>query len=266
MKAQYESRARFYLPRRTYTLVRVDGKTFHSYTRGLERPFDSGLMADMDGTARTLCENVSGCAFAYVQSDEISLLLTDFGAASTEAWFDGNVQKIASITASLATAAFNRARLERRIREAEYLRPGRGLEPEDLLAAPEANFDARVFTIPDPVEVENYFLWRQQDATRNSIFMAAQAVYSHAELLGKSTDRMQEMLWQKGSNWNDYPDGCKRGRVVVKKARQGIVEYTHRRTGAVQTAEVERMVWEVEAPPVFTRERTYLSALIPRYS
>ncbi|HZO90082.1 MAG TPA: hypothetical protein VFB38_17265 [Chthonomonadaceae bacterium] len=95
--------------------------------------------------------------------------------------------------------------------------------------------------------------------------MAAQAAYPHAELQSKSADQMQEMFWQKGINWNDYPAGCKRGRTVVKKTRRVTVEYTHRQTGERQTVEVERAFWEVEAPPVFTQNRAYLAERIPRY-
>lgn len=247
MKAQYEARSQTLLPRRTYTLIRIDGKTFHTYTRGLERPYDTALMEDMDATAQALCEELSGVALAYVQSDEISLLLTDFASEQTQAWFDGNVQKICSLSASIATAAFNLAR---------YRRLG--------LTSKYACFDARAFTIPDPVEVENYFIWRQQDATRNSICMAARAHYSHKQVDGKSADVMQEMLWQKGVNWNDYPAGFKRGRVVVRRSRSESVTFTHRQTGETKQTEVERFCWQIEEPPVFTRERQFLRALIPK--
>ncbi|MCW3096455.1 MAG: hypothetical protein JWL77_2073 [Chthonomonadaceae bacterium] len=260
MKADYERRTRVLLPRRTYTIVRVDGKAFHQYTKDLVRPFDFELMADMDTTAIALCREISGCAFAYVQSDEISLLLTDFSSAASEAWFDGNLQKIVSITASIATAAFNRARLVRAL--------GRTLEAApsaaEWAAFPMAQFDSRAFTIPDVSEVANYFLWRQQDATRNSIGMATRAEYPHEAVDGKSTDAMQEMLWQRGINWNDYPDACKRGRIIVRQTRSETVTYLHKRTGEEQTAEVERNLWQSEAPPVFSRDRDYLAARIPR--
>ena len=246
MKSQYEDRYRFSLPRRTYTIVRVDGKAFHSYCRGLTRPFDLDLMNDMDETAVALCAEMQGAEFAYVQSDEISVLLTDFGKNDTEAWFDGNLQKITSIAASCATAGFN------------LRRPG---------AARLAMFDARAFTIPDPVEVENYFIWRQQDATRNSIAMAAQAQFSHTQLHGVDSAGMQEMLWkQKGINWNDYPDGCKRGRTVVREVYTADVTYLDKRTQTERVAEnVTRSRWVPTEPPVFTREREWLSSRIPRY-
>ena len=221
MKGQYENRTRFMLPRRTYSIVRVDGKAFHTFTRKMERPFDRDLMTIMDATAQFMCSEMQGAKLAYVQSDEISVLLTDFETITTDAWFDGNVQKIASLSASLATSEFNRM--------AEWGKP--------------AYFDARVFTIPDCIEVENYFIWRQQDATRNSIQMASQANFSPKRLHGKSCDECQEMLWaEKGINWNYYPARCKRGAVVARKEE----------------------AWMIDAePPVFTQDRQYLQALIP---
>lgn len=220
MKRQYEDRTRYFLPRRTYTIVRVDGKAFHSFTRGCDRPFDTRLMAAMDGAALDLCSAMQGAGFAYVQSDEISVLLTDFERTATDAWFDGNLQKIVSVAASIATARFN-ARWR---------------------GETSAMFDARAFTIPDPVEVENYFVWRQQDATRNSIQMVAHVLYSDRELHGKNVNEQQEMIFARGINWNDYPVRCKRGRVIA-----------YRETS-----------WVCEDPPVFTQERAYLTALVPR--
>src|SRR3972149_696143 len=143
MKIQYENRTRYYLPRRTCTIVRVDGKAFHHILRNAERPYDKEVMATMDRVAETLLEEMQGARFAFVQSDEISVLLTDFDSIKTEAWFDGNLQKIVSISASIASAWWN------------YHFMG---EP--------AYFDSRAFTIPDPSEVENYFISRQKDAER----------------------------------------------------------------------------------------------------
>lgn len=235
MKSQYENRTRSYLPRRTYTIIRVDGKAFHTFTKGMKKPFDTELMDVMDKTAVALCEQIQGARLAYVQSDEISILLTDFEAPTTQAWFDGNVQKMSSIAASIATARFNFA--------GKYSLP--------------AMFDARVFTIPDPVEVENYFIWRQQDATRNSIQMAARALYSHNECNTKNTSELQDMMMEKGVNWNDYTSRQKRGSVIMKKE---LLE-----TNMVGI-EVLRSYWSTdEETPIFTQDRAYLSNLIPKY-
>jgi tRNA(His) 5'-end guanylyltransferase len=222
MKQQYEDRTRFSLPRRTYTIIRVDGKSFHTFTRHCEKPFDSCLANSIDEAATALCEEAQGISFAYAQSDEVSFLLTDFALPTTDAWFDGNIQKIVSISSAVMTAEFNKSYRWRFL----------------------AFFDARVFTIPDPVEVENYFIWRQQDATRNSIQSVAQSKFSQKQLHGKKTSEMQEMLFQEhGINWDALEPYWKRGRCVVKD-EQG---------------------WSVDREiPIFTQRREYLSSRIPR--
>lgn len=254
MKRDYEARTRYFLPRRTYTLLRVDGKAFHTYTRGSARPFDLDLMADMDAAALALCQNIEGARLAFVQSDEISLLMTDFAgdASQTEAWFDGNLQKICSLSAALATAHFNRA---------SFLR----LPPEAVSAAPVATFDSRVWTIPQRIEVYHYFLWRQQDATKNAVSMTAQAHFPHLALQGKSSSEMQEMLWlEKGVHFNDQPIGFKRGRVVERISVTQDKEYTDKRTGEVQIAEnVTRHLWQVTDPPIFSKDTDWLLSRIP---
>ena len=257
MKGHYEDRTRFLLPRRTYTILRIDGKAFHSYTKDCARPFDAPLMEDMDLTAVALCRQIEGAQIAYVQSDEISLLLTDFADSQTQAWFDGNLQKLVSISASIATAQFNSCRWQR-------LLDAQGVA--DLRGGPTAHFDSRAFTVPDPAEVENYFIWRQQDATRNSVSMTAQAHLPHERLQGKTSDEMQEMLWQEcGINWNDMPGGFKRGRCVVRATVVEDKEYLDKRTGETRTAVgVERRVWQSVTPPVFTRERAWLQGHIPQ--
>ncbi|MFE7170734.1 tRNA(His) guanylyltransferase Thg1 family protein [Streptomyces sp. NPDC057616] len=239
---RHEAAYRTVLPRRTYTVVRVDGRSFSSYLRGAEKPFDEAFMGDMDATAAALCAEITGTVFAYAQSDEISLLVTDFASAQTEPWFGGVAAKWLSVSASLATAVLN----ERR--------PGR-----------RALFDARVFTLADPVEVANYFLWRQRDAVRNSISMAAQAHFSHRRLDGVSTNGMQELLWSEaGVNWNDYPDGCKRGRVTVRRTGERPVEYVDGRTREQVRTTAIRSWWETTPAPRFTTEPgAWLAATIP---
>ncbi len=235
----YERITKTTLPRRTYTIIRADGRAFHTYLKGAAKPFDFDFMTDMDHVAKALCEEVSGTAFAYTQSDEISLLLTDFASPGTQPWFGGEVQKIVSTVAATATMAL----CERR--------PGRP-----------ATFDARVFTIADPVEVANYFIWRQRDAVRNSISMAAQAQFSHKSLHGVNTGQMQERLWaEKGINWNDYPAGAKRGRVVVKEGGEREVTFTHKRTNEEQTVTAFRTWWEAQDAPHFTIPGLFASTI-----
>lgn len=237
----YEQPTRYVLPRRTYSILRCDGRAFHAYLRGAAKPFDQAFMADMDEVMRTLCEEITGAVLGYAQSDEISVLYTDFGSTGTEPWFGGVLTKQATIAASLATAILN----ERR--------PGRAL------------FDARVFTLSDPVEVANYLLWRQRDATRNSISMAAQSVFSHKRLHGLNGGQMQELLFtEHGINWNDYPDGCKRGRIAIRRTGEREVTYTDKRTQEQHTTLALRSWWDVEPAPRFTAEPGgFLAETIP---
>ena len=232
IRNNYEDRFRFMLPRRTYTIIRLDGKSFHNYTRNCEKPFDYNLIADLDSATCLILDDIQGSVFAFNQSDEISILVTDFKNINTEAWFDGNVQKIVSVSASMLTAKFNEiVRTLHRVYNNSF-----------------AYFDSRVFIIPDAVEVENYFIWRQKDAVRNSINAAAGCYFSDKELEGKSCEERQEMLFQKGINWNDYPDNAKRGRIIK---RNNLVSST------CTTRE-----WYSFDPPVFTQDRTYLQELI----
>lgn len=239
---RHEAAFRTVLPSRTYTVIRVDIRAAHSLLRGAAKPFDEVFMEDMDAVAEALCAEISGAVMAFTQSDEISVLVTDFGSAGSQAWFGGVLAKQVSIAASLATAVLN----ERR--------PGR-----------RALFDARVFTLADPVEVANYFLWRQRDAVRNSISMAAQARFSHRQLHGVNTGRMQELLWSEhGINWNDYPDGCKRGRVTVRKHAEKEIVYQDKRSHEFVTTTVVRSWWETSGAPHFTTEPDgWLAQTIP---
>ena len=263
IKKYYKDRFRYHLPRRTYTIIRIDGKAFHTYTRGLNRPFDDGLIEDMDETTAYLCKNIQGVKFGYVQSDEISLLLTDFDDISTDAWFDGNLQKMCSVAASLATAKFNQLRMMRYVKEKHDsgITNITYLFMENLSKIKQAEFDARVFQIPSSIEVENYFIWRQQDATRNSISSVAQSMYSPKELHGKKTDEMQEMIFQKGTNWNDFSPRKKRGGFVTKilmingKPKQENQE--------IFIEDVVRNKWLGIDCPIFTQDREFLRSRIP---
>lgn len=243
---RYEAATRFLLPPRTYTVVRVDGKTFHSFTRHCDRPFDYTLMDAMAVTATRLIDMLHGGVLAYVQSDEISVVLQDFATHSTQPWMGGVVQKQASIAASIATAAFNAA----------YTHPD-GVT---------AMFDGRVYTLPSKVEVMNYLVWRQQDATRNAVNMAARSCFSDKRLHKMKTAARQELLFtEAGVNFNDYPTRAKRGVVVRKESFVGPVTYTRADTGQVVTTyDVEQTRWVPDTEiPIFTQDRPYLDALIP---
>jgi tRNA(His) 5'-end guanylyltransferase len=232
MKASYEDRTRILLPRRTFYIIRIDGKAFHTYAKGCKKPFDDELIFAMDETTKFLCSQIQGAKFGFVQSDEISLVLTDFDDIATNAWFDGNLQKITSISASLATAKFNEIRKQQGI---------------DKLAF----FDSRVFTIADREEVKNYMIWRQNDCVRNSISMVAQSLYSHKQLNGVNTSQMQELIFKKGINWNDFPVRQKRGGFIDK--------ISYLKDGA------KRNRWDVVEPPTFTQDRKFLNKRLPKY-
>lgn len=256
MKEQYEHRTRYFLPRRTFTILRLDGKAFHTYTRGLKKPFDTGLYKDMDNAIIEMLPQLQGAVFAYTQSDEISVLLTDFATPSTDAWFDGNLQKMVSVSASIMTAEFNKLIYQRRMFTFACC---------DCLNTPTAYFDSRAFTIPDRVEVMNYFRWRQQDCIRNSVSMVAQSKFSHKELNGKSQSDMHEMLHGIGVNWaTDYTDGEKNGRVILKEKFITPVP-TPPNAPFKDDTMLERSRWASHGAWVFTKDEGKLLEMIPQY-
>lgn len=221
MKAYYEDRTRSYLPRRTYSILRLDGKGFHQYTKriGAAKPYDVNLMSRMDLTAKFLCANIQGAKLGYVQSDEISILLTDFDGIQTQAWFDGNIQKITSVAASMATGFFNSISAGTfGSKPYDNVAKYQSMDVNDWILQADSElafFDARVFTIPDKVEVYNYFAWRIKDWEANSLQMLARSHYSHAELHGKGHDELHELIHKAGDNWAKQPDEIKRGRVCT---------------------------------------------------
>ena len=217
MKEFYEQVPKTRLVRRMPVAIRIDGKAFHTFTRGFQKPFDQVLGDSMVKTMEYLCKNIQGCVFGYTQSDEITLILIDYQTLDTCAWFDYEVQKMCSIAASMATIAFNKYFYE----NAYQVRPDSVRLPDHeeakykgilyKAAKKGAMFDARVFNIPKE-EVTNLIYWRQLDATRNSIQMVGQANFSHKELQGCSCNVIQDMLHEhRGINWNDYETRWKRG-------------------------------------------------------
>jgi tRNA(His) 5'-end guanylyltransferase len=216
MKENYEKIPRTRLMRRTPVAIRIDGKAFHTFTRGFQKPFDKVLGNAMVRTMEYLCKNIQGCVFGYTQSDEITLLLIDYKQLNSDAWFDYQVQKMCSIAASMATLAFNTF-FENEVNKFYYnhVKPGDPLvEYYQVYRDAQykgAMFDARCFNIPKE-EATNLIYWRQLDAARNSVQMVGQANFSHNELQNKSCNMIQDMLHeQRGINWNDYPTRWKRG-------------------------------------------------------
>ena len=271
MKEFYEQVPKTKLVRRMPVAIRIDGKAFHTFTKGFQKPFDDFLIKSMQETTKYLCENIQGCVLGYTQSDEITLILVDYKTLETSAWFDYEVQKMCSVSASIATMAFNRAfeKITRDFRRRVNNCFTCTTEEDKLVTAYEkaiekgAMFDARVFNIPKE-EVTNLIYWRQLDATRNSIQMVGQANFSHNELHGKSCNKIQDMLLtEKDINWNDFLTHKKRGSCCVKSDTT-ITGTTVLENGEVETTTIERPHWYIDTEiPIFKGEdRSYIDKLI----
>lgn len=266
MKNNYENISRYYLTRRMPIITRIDGKSFHTFTKGFKKPFDDILIKTMQDTMKYLCENIQGCVLGYTQSDEISLVLVDYAELTTDAWFGNNLQKMCSISASMATLAFNKAFTRNISKQSKRLytehlekNDASYIEALEIAMNKGAMFDSRVFTIPKE-EVCNYMLWRQQDATRNSILSVGQANFSHKDLHGKSCNNIQDMLMtQKGINWNDYATTLKRGSCCIK-VDDGLTAYDE--VGNI-CGYTQRSKWVIDDEiPIFSQDRNYIERLI----
>lgn len=266
MKEFYEGISKTKLMRRCPVMLRIDGKAFHTFTRGFQKPFDEVLIKTMQETTQYLCENIQGCVLGYTQSDEITLVLIDYQKFETSAWFDYEVQKIVSIAASMATMAFNKFFIinARDFIDKTYETRDAKLitDNDDYMTTLQeavykgAMFDCRAFNIPKE-EVTNCVYWRQLDASRNSIQMVGQANFSHKELHKKTCNNIQDMLMeQKGINWNDFPTYQKRGSCVIKEEYQS--EDTNKDGTSVRTR------WIIDKDiPIFKGEgRDYIEKLI----
>lgn len=258
---QYENCYRLYLPRRQAVCIRIDGRSFHTFTKGFARPYDIVFAHAMWETTKQLCENISGARIAFQQSDEISIVLTDYDSINTEPWFGNNLQKIVSISAAMATSFFNKAFSE--AIEDEYLdwytECNNVIESEQTkLLTIHSNayktklavFDSRIFILPRE-EVLNCLYWRQLDCKRNSIQLAGQSNFSHKQLQSKNCNQIQEMLFQeKGINWSKEPEWFKNGVSIYKKPTE--IETP---TGEITV----RNKWYIDTEtPVFTQNRDFI--------
>jgi len=230
----YERAFDYALPRRIPMVIRVDGRAFHGIK--LDKPFDSLFFDHMATVAQALCEEIQGAVLAYFQSDEISIIVRDDMSLQSQPWVGKRLSKILSLSAAIATGTFNQ--------DSPY-----GLR----------QFDSRAFVVPDLSEIVNYLVWRQQDATRNSVSMAARAVFSHKQCNLKTTPELRQMLEDGGSPWEQAPTHFKRGAVcksitVIKPV--------------LQTGETcERSEWVIDLePPVFTQQREYVESLYEKQS
>ena len=264
---EYEKRNQYYLQKRTPVAIRVDGRSFHTFTRGFKRPFDYIFMKSMQETAKYMCENMGNAKFAYVQSDEITIILTDYDTLETDCWFNYRTDKLCSISASMATMAFNKYFEENVTNEVlEYKMVPHCVEIQQeikeyhntLIAALDkgAMFDARCFNIPKE-EVTNLIYWRQLDASRNSIQMVGQANFSHNELQNKSCNDIQDMLMlQKNINWNDFPTYQKRGSCVVKSDEKETITEDNKMTIR------SKWIIDKEMPILKGKDRAYIDKLV----
>ena len=274
MKEFYEQVPKTRLVRRMPVAIRIDGKAFHSFTRGFNKPFDEVLIRTMQRTMKYLCENIQGCVLGYHQSDEITLILIDYKKLNSAAWFDYEVQKMCSIAASMATMAFNKFFAEEATTFNYYIKRDPVTEELDTEQYEQfvvyskalikgAMFDARCFNIPKE-EVTNLIYWRQLDATRNSIQMVGQANFSHKELQNKSCNQIQDMLMvERGINWNDFPIYQKRGSCCIKSEISTTFAVENEK-GEIQTGSTERPHWFIDNDiPIFKGEdREYVDKLI----
>lgn len=220
-----EKEYRQYLPKKSYAVVRVDGKGFSKYTKGLEKPFDAKFSLDMAQTARYLAENVDGAVLAYTQSDEISVIFSDLSGENTEWWFGGQTQKIASITAAMATAKFNSLRNDEKL----------------------AVFDARVHHISTEREVLEYLDWRQSDAIKNSVGMLASHHFSHKELQGMSThERVYKLATEKNVFWSQLAP-CFRFGSTAKRTTDEPTLVLYQKKGVNFFTTVQRKRWVTDA-------------------
>jgi tRNA(His) guanylyltransferase len=224
-------------------ILRLDGKSFHTYTKPFKDksnpdPFSDYLHYAFVESSKYLASKVSGCRAIYTQSDEVSMYITDEGKSiDSQGWFNFELQKMVSISSSLFTAKFNQVIQEIRPDITEF-----------------AIFDARAFSLPNDIELNNNLVWRQKDASRNSVSMLAQHLFSHKSLQKLSCNQMQEKLFsEKGINWNNIETWKKRGSLVVKRDFVKDVEYERDGCIVVQKNVVRKKWVEVDCP-LFTKE------------
>ena len=284
MKNYYESVPKTKLVRRMPVVIRIDGKAFHTWTRGFNKPYDKVLSNAMVQTMEQLCRNIQGCVFGYTQSDEITLVLVDYNTIDTQAWFDYEVQKLCSVSASMATMFFNKIFADevqkyytwlyineyqikdKFPKENKYL-VSDNEKAVDLLGKYQpkvftAMFDARCFNIPKE-EVCNMLIWRQQDASRNSIEMLGRFYFSEKELFKKNTSEIQDMLMEKyGVNWNNVETRLKRGCACYKIEKAVNKRVNTSLNGEFSTTSNSGNIvseWHIDDTiPIFTQAREFV--------
>lgn len=283
---EYESVSKTKLISRLPVILRLDGKSFHTFTKGFQKPFDEILIKTMQDTMKYLCENIQGCVLGYTQSDEITLVLVNYERLNSEPWLGYKVQKMCSIAASMCTMIFNKyfdlyARDYCTYEDCKYkYMDNIPNDVNEYMCALEkshkkgAMFDCRAFNLPKE-EVTNCIYWRQLDATRNSIQMVGQAIFSHKELQNKTCNQIQDMLLtQKGINWNDLDTYLKRGSCCLKRKyfeqceKGKEIKYSEGCSDLYEDDEIEKEVWRSKWVidkdiPIFKEDgRVYIDKLI----
>jgi len=214
---KYEAVSKSTLVSRMPVIIRLDGVAFHTFCRGFKKPFDPLFSKTMQATMKYLCENIQGCILGYTQSDEITLVLIDYKKLNSSAWFDNEVQKICSVSAALATYAFNKYFNDFYLEQLAEKGEADALDlVYDRVRRQGAYFDSRAFNVPRE-EVTNCILWRQLDAERNSVNALAQSLFSHKSLQGLNIkDTKIKIEQEKGIVWGELPTTQKRGSCCIK--------------------------------------------------
>lgn len=251
---EYEKVSKPFLTIGIPKIIRLDMRAGHTFCKRFDRPFDKIFSDCMVETTKELCKQIPGVVAGYTQSDEISLILNDEVKNGYECFFNGNVEKIVSISASICTLEFNRIFQELLMNS--LFEPDVALKYMDKIN--KAQFDSRVFCLPNVTEVHNYILSRQEDATKNSIAAVGQAYFTPNELNKKNSSQIQDMLMlQKGINWNDFPARYKRGCIILKETYTKDVELPNREI----KKNVTRKHWVEKEIPILTKDETYIATI-----
>lgn len=266
----YEKSSSNYLVKKVPVIIRLDGRAFKTLTKDLHKPYDEVILSCMQDTMKYLCENIQGCVFGYTQSDEITLVLTDYENLDSCAWFDYNAQKLASVSASMATYAFIMAF----IKSICYFNDKDTSYAEILSSTIRKNisFDARAFNVPKE-DVINNIIWRQQDCINNSIISIGRTHYSHDELVGKSQKNILHMLEDKYVYWEDYSNAIKYGVCCYKNGKKTEDGYLRRvfEDGSFVYKDnwvgKEKLKWVVDFinVPEFSENKGYLYHILGDY-
>lgn len=239
---RYEAVTDGILVNRMPVIIRLDGCHFHTFTKGLDKPFDDVLVKAMQLTTLDLCKNIQNCVFGYTQSDEITLVINTYQTLESSTWFDNRIQKICSVAASMCSRLFN----ENFRKLAMEVHTNAQISDEKYFTYAAkfntADFDCRVFNIPRE-EAVNCVIWRQKDCEKNSVMSLAQTLYSQSELNGvKYKAAQNKMFTEKGVNWDELPTYLKRGTAIKKDTVYG---------------------WYIDYDmPILTKTREYLEDLV----